>query len=184
MLLDRENDPFILGNKFWTVMLRSEALLRSESYKSDLKTSTRPEIIDLKWLMMFSLLCIFSCGKGLSFSKFAPTTACGWPKFCSVVLSASQYITPQYANSAMAVLVFPVARVFKYVKLTSSVKDCESMVLLNCPNHSCHCKGSPLYADKFHWGKGSFILQVIASANGFIKTAEFKERSKGVGFGG
>ena len=33
----------------------------------------------------------------------------------------------------MAVLVFPVTRVFKYVNLTSSVKDCESMALLYCP---------------------------------------------------
>ena len=59
------------------------------------------------------------------------TTACGRPNLRSSVLSASLYITPQYANSAMAVLAFPVTRVFKYVNLTSSVKDCASMALLN-----------------------------------------------------
>ena len=80
--------------------------------------------------MMLSLLCIFSGGKELSLSKDARTTACGWPNLRSSVLSASLYITPQYANSAMAVLAFPVTRVFKYVNLTSSVKDCASMALL------------------------------------------------------
>ena len=102
--------------------------------------------------MMLSLLCIFSGGKELSLSKCALTTACGWPNLRSSVLSASFYITSQYANPAMAVLAFPVTRVFKYVNLTSSVKDCASMALLNCPNNSCHCRGSPLYCDNFHSG--------------------------------
>ena len=109
--------------------------------------------------MMLSLLCIFNGGNELSLSKCALTTAWGWPNLRSSVLSASLYITPPYANSATAVLALPVTRVFKYVNLTSSVKDCESMALLNCPNHSCHCKGSPLYYDNFHSGSGSFFLQ-------------------------
>ena len=134
--------------------------------------------------MMLSLFCIFNRGKELSLSKCALTTACGWPNLRSSVSSATLYITPQYANSAMAVLAFPVTRVFKYVNLTSSVKDCASMVLLNCPNFSCHCSGSPLYSDNFHSGSGSFLLQVIASANGFIKSAESKEGNQGVGCGG
>ena len=82
-------------------------------------------------------MCIFSGGKELSLSKCALTTACGWPNLRSSVLSASLYITLQYANSAIAVLAFPVTRVFRYVNLTSSDKDCESIALLNCPNHSC-----------------------------------------------
>ena len=134
--------------------------------------------------MMLSLLCIFSGGKELSLSKCALTTACGWPNLRSSVLIASLYITPQYANSAMTVLAFPVTRVFKYVNLTSSVKDCASMALLNCPNHSCHCRGSPLYCDNFYSGSGSFFLQVIASTNCFIKSAESKEGAEGVGCGG
>ena len=120
----------------------------------------------------------------LSLSKCALTTAWGWPNLCSSVLSASLYITPQYANSATAVLAYQVTRVFKYVNLTSSVKDCESMALLNCPNHSCHCRGSPLLSDSFHTGNGSFFLQVIASANCFIKSAESKYGAKDVGCGG
>ena len=134
--------------------------------------------------MMLSLLCILSGGKELSLSKCALTTACGWSNLRSSVLSASLYIKPQYANSAMAVLAFPVTSVFKYVNLTSSVKDCASMTLLNCPNHSCHCSGSPLYCDNFHSGSGSFFLQVIASANCFIKSVESKEGTEGVGCGG
>ena len=134
--------------------------------------------------MMLSLLCIFNGGKELSLSKSALTTACGWPHLRSSVLGASLYITPQYANSAMAILAFPVTRVFKYVKLTSSFKDCESVALLNCPNHSCHCSGSPLYCDNFHSGSGSFFLQVMASANWFIKSAGSKEGAEGVGCGG
>ena len=81
-------------------------------------------------------------------------------------------------------LAFPVTSVFKYVNLTSSVKDCASMALLNCPNHSCHCSGSPLYCDNFHSGSGLFFLQVIASANCFIKSAESKEGAEGVACGG
>ena len=127
--------------------------------------------------MMLSLLCIFSGGKELSLSKCALSTACGWPNLRSSVLSASLYITPQYANSAMAVLVFLVTRVFKYVNLTSSVKDCASMALLNCPNHSCHCSGSPLYCDSFLAGSGSFFLQVIASANCFIKSKQSPKKA-------
>ena len=99
--------------------------------------------------MMLSLLCTFSGGKELSLSKRALTTASGWPNLRSSVLSASLYNTPQYANSAMEILAFPSTSVFKYVKLTSSVKDCASMALLNCSNHSCHCSGSPLYCDNF-----------------------------------
>ena len=133
--------------------------------------------------MMLSLLCIFNGGKELSFSKCALATACGWPNLSSSVLSASLY-TPQYANSAMVVLAFPVKRDFNYVNLTSSVKDCASVALLNCLNHLCHCSGSPLYCDNFHSGSGSFFLQVIASANCFIKSAESKEGAEGVGCGG
>ena len=134
--------------------------------------------------MMLSLLCIFSGGKELRLSKCALTTACGWPNLRSSVLSACLYITPQYANAAIADLAFPVTRVFNYVNLTSSVKDYESMALLNCPHHSCRCRGSPLYYDNFHSGSGSFFLQVIASANCSIKSAESKEGAEGVGCGG
>ena len=120
----------------------------------------------------------------LSVSECALTTAKGWPDLRLRVLNASLYITPQYANSAMAVIDFPITRVFKCVNLTSSVKDCESMALLNCPNHSCHCRGSPLYCHNFHSGNGFFFLQVIASANCFIKSAESKEGALGVECGG
>ena len=134
--------------------------------------------------MMLSLLCVFSGGKELIWSKCGLTTAWGWPTLRSSVLSASLYITPQYAILAMAVLVFPVTRVFKYVNLTSSVKDCEPMALSNWPNHSCHCGASPLYSDNCHSGNGLFFLQVIASANCFIKSAGSKEGAEGVGCGG
>ena len=134
--------------------------------------------------MMLSLLCIFNGGKELSFSKCALTSACGWQNLRSSVLSAFLYITQQYANSSMAFLVFPVTRAFKYVNMTSSVKDCASMALLNCPKHSCHCSGSPLYCDSFLSGSVSFFLQVIASANCFIKSAESKEGAEGVRCGG
>ena len=40
-----DQDSFRLGGNFCTAVLRSEALLRSESYKSDLKTPTRLEIV-------------------------------------------------------------------------------------------------------------------------------------------
>ena len=40
-----DQDSFRLGGKFCTAVLRSEALLRSESYKSDLKIPTRLEIV-------------------------------------------------------------------------------------------------------------------------------------------
>ena len=133
--------------------------------------------------MMLSLLCNFSGGKELSLSKCALNTAFDWSNLRSSVLSASLYLTPQYANSALAVLVFPVTRVFKYVHWTSSDKDCESMALLNCPNHSCHFRGSPLFCDNFYSGNGSF-LQAIAPANCFIKTAESNEGAEGVGCGG
>ena len=79
--------------------------------------------------MMLSLLCIFCGGKELSLSNSALTIAWGWPKLRSSVLSASLYITPQYANSTIAVLAFTVTRVFKYVNLTPPVTDCESMAL-------------------------------------------------------
>ena len=134
--------------------------------------------------MMLSLLYNFSGGKELRLSKCALTTAWGWPNLRSSVLSASLNINPQYANSAMAVSAFPVTRVYKYVNLTASVKDCESMALLNCPNNSCHCRGSALYSDNFHSGNGLFFLQVSASANCFIKSMESKKRAEGVGCGG
>ena len=60
----------------------------------------------------------------MNLSKCALSTASGWPDLRSSVLSATLYITPQYANSAIATLAFPVTRVFKYFKLTSSVKKC------------------------------------------------------------
>ena len=75
-------------------MLRSEELLSSESYESDLKTPTRIQIVPELFLML-SLLCIFSGGKELSLSKCALTTAWGWPNLRSSDLSASLYITSQ-----------------------------------------------------------------------------------------
>ena len=117
--------------------------------------------------MMLSLLCILSGGKELSSSKWAQTTYWGRPNLRSIVLSASININPQYANSAMAVLAFPFTRNFEYVNLTSSVQDGESVALLICQKHSCHCRGSPLYSDNFHSVNGSFLLQVIATANCF-----------------
>ena len=44
-------------------------------------------------------------------------------------------------------------------------------------------QGTPLYSDNFHSGNGSLFLQVIASANCFIKSGESKERAEGVGCG-
>ena len=129
--------------------------------------------------MTLWVLCILGGGIELSLSKCALTTVWGWPNLRSSVLSASLYINPQYA--AMAVLAFKVTIVYKYAYLTSSVKDCEAMALLNCPNHSCHCRGSPLYSDNFHSVNGPFFLQAIASANCFIKSAEFLEGAEGVG---
>ena len=175
-----DQDSFRLGGIFCTAVLRSEVLLRSDSYESDLETPTRLEIVAENF-MIFSLLCILSGGKELSLSKCALTTACGWPNLRSSVLSASLYITQQYVNSEIAVLAFPVTRVSKYVNLTSSVKDCESTALLNCPNHSCHCRGSPLYCDNFYSGSGSFILQVIASANCFCQIRRVQRRSRKCG---
>ena len=78
--------------------------------------------------MMLSLLCIFSGGKELSLSKCALTTNGGWQNLRSSVLCAFLYDNPQYANSAMAVLAFPVTRFFKYVNWTSPTKDCESIL--------------------------------------------------------
>ena len=132
-------------------------------------------------VMMFSLLCLFSGGKEMSVSKCALTTACDWPNLRSSVLSVSLYITPQYANSAVAALAFPLPRVFKYVNLTSSVKDCDSTALLNCPKHSCHCRGWPLYCDNFHSRSGSFFLQVIASANCFINSPRVERKGRRCG---
>ena len=40
-----DQDFFRLGGNFCTAVLRSEALLRSASYESDLKTPTRLEIV-------------------------------------------------------------------------------------------------------------------------------------------
>ena len=105
---------------------------------------------------MLSLLCILCCGKELSLSNCALSTAWGWPNLRSSVLSASLYMNPQYANSTMAVLAFQITR--GHHNLASSVNDCESMALLNCPNHSCHCRGSP---ENYHLGNGLFILQSL-----------------------
>ena len=99
---------------------------------------------------MLSLLCIFSGMKELSLSNCALTTAWCWPNLCSSVVSTSLYIILHYANSAIAVLSFPFTRDFKYVNLTSSVKDCESMALLNCSNHLCLYRVSTLYSDNYH----------------------------------
>ena len=96
-----DQDSFRLGGNFCTAVLRSEALLRSESNESDLKTPTRLEIVAELFLIL-SLLCFFSGGKELSLSTCALTTAWGSPNLRSSVLSASLYITPQYANSVMA----------------------------------------------------------------------------------
>ena len=135
--------------------------------------------------MMLSTLCISSCGKELSFSKCALTIAWDLLNIRSSVLSASLYINPQYANSAMAVLDFPITRVFKYVNWTSSAKDCEPMAILTFPNHSSYCRGSQLYSDNFHSGNWPFfLLQVIVSANCFIKSAESKAGAEIVRCGG
>ena len=40
-----DQDSFRLGGNFCIAVLRKEALLRSESYESDLKTPTRLEIV-------------------------------------------------------------------------------------------------------------------------------------------
>ena len=58
------------------------------------------------------------------------------------------------------------------------------MALLNSPNHSCHCRESPLYCENFHSGSGSFFLQIIASAKCFINSAESKEGAEGKRCGG
>ena len=89
-----DHDSFILGGSFCTAVLRSTALLKSESYESDLKTPTRFEMHP-EQLMMLSPLCILNGGKLLNLSNWALTTACDWPNFRCKVLSASLYIAPQ-----------------------------------------------------------------------------------------
>ena len=64
-------------------------------------------------LMMFSELCIRSCGELDNLSSWAVITFIGWSNFLSRVFRAALYILPLYANSAMADLAFPVTRVFK-----------------------------------------------------------------------
>ena len=156
-IVKSDHDSFILGCNFCNAVLSNEALFKSASYENDFKTPTILEIV-AELFTMLSLLCIFNGGKELSLSSCALTTAWGRQNLRSSDLGASLYIMTQYANPAMAVLAFPVTKVFKYVNLTPSVKDCEAMALLNCPNHSCPCRGSPLCRDKFHSGDGSFCL--------------------------
>ena len=79
--------------------------------------------------MMLSLVYIVSGGKELRLSKCALTASWDWPILRLSVLSASLYITQQYAKSAIAVLTFRVKTGFKYFNLISSVKNCESMAL-------------------------------------------------------
>ena len=67
--------------------------------------------------MMFSELCIRSCGKLDNLSRWAVITFCGWPNFLSRVFRLSLYILPLYTNSAMADLAFPVTIIVN--KLTS-----------------------------------------------------------------
>ena len=43
--VNSDQDPFRLVGTFCRALLRKEALLRSESYESDLKTPTRLEIV-------------------------------------------------------------------------------------------------------------------------------------------
>ena len=62
--------------------------------------------------MMLSLLCIVSDEKELSLSKCALIASWGWPILRLSALSASSYITQQYAKSAMAVLTFRVKKRF------------------------------------------------------------------------
>ena len=47
-----------------------------------------------------------------------------------------------------------------------------------------HCRGSPMYSVNFDSGNGFFFLQVVVSANCFIKSAETKDVAEGVGCGG
>ena len=107
------------------------------------------------------------CLKGIKDRTFA----CGWPDLRSKVLSAPLYTAPQYANSAIAVLAWPVTRVVKYVSLASSGRDWQSIAHSNPAYHSCHCRGSPLYCDYFHLNNWSLFLQVTASANALIVLA-------------
>ena len=70
--------------------------------------------------MILLLLCTFSGGKLLIFSKCALTNTCGRPKLVSKVLIACLYIVPQEVNSAIAVFVLLFTRVLRYVNFTSS----------------------------------------------------------------
>ena len=58
------------------------------------------------------------------------------------------------------------------------------MTFMNCPNHSCYCRGLPFYCDSFHSSCGSFLLLVIAPPNCFNKSPESKEGAEGVECGG
>ena len=67
------------------------------------------------------------------------------------------------------------------VSFTSSLRDWESIALLNSPYHSCPCRGTPLYWDNFHSGSASFLLLVKASVNALIKLAFSDAGAGGVG---
>ena len=108
----------------------------------------------------------------------------GRPNLRSKVLSASLYIAPQWANSAIAVLALTMTRVLRYVNFTSSVKDWESIALWNWPYYLCHCRGSQLYWDNFPSGSGSFRLLVMAPANALMRFAFSAVGAGGVGFSG
>ena len=113
---------------------------------------------------MFPLLCIFSEGNWHNLSEWALTRACGWPNFRSTVRRASWYIVPQFANSAITLFALPATCVFKYISLTSSVGDAETMALLNWSKHSWHWTGSPLYWDHFHLARWSFVAAANSCA--------------------
>ena len=111
--------------------------------------------------MMLSLLCIFNVEKLLRLSKWALTTNFGWPNLGSKVLSASLYIALPSANSAIAVFALPVTRDIWFVSYTSSVRNWESVALLNWPYHSCHWRGFPNIGIKTGVTKGGAMLVVL-----------------------
>ena len=114
--------------------------------------------------MTFPLLWTFSARKWFNLSKWALTRACSWPNICSSVPKASWYIVLQYAKSAIAVFVFPISSVFRYVSLTKSEGNAESVALSDWSNHSCHWRGSTLFLDSFHTGRWSFLDAANSSA--------------------
>ena len=79
-----DHDSFKFGGSFCTAWFSREALFKSASNDSDLKTPARLDLA-AEWLMMLSLLCILRGGKLLILSKCAHTTACllGWPSLRS-----------------------------------------------------------------------------------------------------